>query len=267
MKKYLSIGEVSKIKEVSHTSLRYYDEIGVLIPAYTNPDNGYRYYAKGQMIILDFIILAVELGMPLKELEKYIKDDAIDIENFTYKAKEIINSSINKLQRNLYFFESTAKHIKENEKNLEKNKEYIREFNTRYFLTLPSNHSLNVEEFDLSAYWKQMTELYLIIKEHEIFADVDQGLYFYKENNTLKSMAYVDIKKCNKKKIGKASVIQVPKGEFLCAYYPDFNLDSTYTKFAEHEFFEKNNILIISDVLEKMLKKNTSPFELQVFMG
>ena len=37
MKEYLTIGEVSKMKGVGIKSLRYYDRLGILKPAYINP--------------------------------------------------------------------------------------------------------------------------------------------------------------------------------------------------------------------------------------
>ena len=36
MNQYLSIGKVSKMKNVSIKSLRYYDKIGILKPAFIN---------------------------------------------------------------------------------------------------------------------------------------------------------------------------------------------------------------------------------------
>lgn len=42
----LSIGEFSKICQVSAKTLRYYDEIGLLRPEEINPENGYRYYSR-----------------------------------------------------------------------------------------------------------------------------------------------------------------------------------------------------------------------------
>ena len=39
-----SIGEFSKIGSVSTKTLRYYDEIGLLRPAYVDEENRYRYY-------------------------------------------------------------------------------------------------------------------------------------------------------------------------------------------------------------------------------
>ncbi|SDC14023.1 DNA-binding transcriptional regulator, MerR family [Paenibacillus sp. UNCCL117] len=45
----LSIGEFSKICEVSTKTLRYYDEIGLIHPEEINPENGYRYYSIRQL--------------------------------------------------------------------------------------------------------------------------------------------------------------------------------------------------------------------------
>ena len=65
MKEYLTIGEVSKMKGVGIKSLRYYDRLGILKPAYINPDTGYRYYSIEQMLMLDMILLCLGLDIPL----------------------------------------------------------------------------------------------------------------------------------------------------------------------------------------------------------
>jgi hypothetical protein len=41
-----SIGEFSRLAQLSIRVLRHYDEIGLLVPAYTNGTNGYRYLAR-----------------------------------------------------------------------------------------------------------------------------------------------------------------------------------------------------------------------------
>ena len=71
MKGLLSIGKVSKLKNVSIKSLRYYDEIGILKPAFINTETGYRYYLANQLFIIDAISLCLELGIPLKDLDSY----------------------------------------------------------------------------------------------------------------------------------------------------------------------------------------------------
>ncbi len=45
----LSIGEFSKICKVSTKTLRYYAEIGLILPSEIDPKNGYRYYAIEQL--------------------------------------------------------------------------------------------------------------------------------------------------------------------------------------------------------------------------
>ena len=45
----LSIGEFSNICRVSTKTLRYYAEIGLLLPSEVNPENGYPYYAIEQL--------------------------------------------------------------------------------------------------------------------------------------------------------------------------------------------------------------------------
>lgn len=76
----LSIGEVARLKGISRKALRYYERIGILVPAHTDPNTGYRYYALNQMIVVDVIVTCVELGIPLKTLTRFIRaDGTLDI--------------------------------------------------------------------------------------------------------------------------------------------------------------------------------------------
>lgn len=52
---YMTIGEVARVKQVSIKALRYYEKIGILKPAYCDPDTGYRYYKNEQMLAVDMI--------------------------------------------------------------------------------------------------------------------------------------------------------------------------------------------------------------------
>ena len=44
MKNLFSIGELSKLQNLSRQTLIFYDKIGLFCPAYVDPENGYRYY-------------------------------------------------------------------------------------------------------------------------------------------------------------------------------------------------------------------------------
>lgn len=53
----LSIGALSKQTGVHIKSLRYYDSLGILRPAYVDPSSGYRYYNLQQIPVVGAIQL------------------------------------------------------------------------------------------------------------------------------------------------------------------------------------------------------------------
>ena len=69
--KWLSIGEFSKLSDVNIKSLRYYDSLGILKPAYVDPESRYRYYSFPQLQIVEAIKLCIGLNIPLEELIQY----------------------------------------------------------------------------------------------------------------------------------------------------------------------------------------------------
>lgn len=59
-----SIAEVARMSRVTSRTLRHYDDIGLLRPAYVG-SNGYRYYEREQLLRLQEILLMRELGLGL----------------------------------------------------------------------------------------------------------------------------------------------------------------------------------------------------------
>ena len=64
----LKIGDFSALAQVSIKTLRYYDEAGLLTPAWLDPENGYRYYAAGQIARLHRILALKDFGFSLRRL-------------------------------------------------------------------------------------------------------------------------------------------------------------------------------------------------------
>jgi len=65
----LSIKKFSDLSGIKQSTLRYYDEIG-LLPAVSRGDNNYRYYLPYQIIILNFINVLIDLGFPLATIKE-----------------------------------------------------------------------------------------------------------------------------------------------------------------------------------------------------
>ncbi len=69
------IGDFSKVCQVSIKSLRHWDEIGLLRPAYIDPFTAYRYYAIDQLEQVNRIVALRGLGLSLKETARLLAED------------------------------------------------------------------------------------------------------------------------------------------------------------------------------------------------
>ncbi len=108
MKGYLSIGKVAKLKGVSIKSLRYYDEIGILKPAFINEQTNYRYYKEEQLMIIDAITLCLELGIPLKEFEKYRDaSGTLQLSSLLFDGKQLAEKKIRAMSTRLEALQQT----------------------------------------------------------------------------------------------------------------------------------------------------------------
>jgi DNA-binding transcriptional MerR regulator/effector-binding domain-containing protein len=66
------IGEISKMYGLSVKTLRYYEEIGLLVPAYISKETKYRYYSWHQFETIRLIIYLRSLDLPIKEILQQI---------------------------------------------------------------------------------------------------------------------------------------------------------------------------------------------------
>ncbi|WP_042352107.1 MerR family transcriptional regulator [Bacillus massiliigorillae] len=99
MKNIFTIGEISKLHNISIKTLRYYDEIGLFKPIETNQTNGYRYYSTEQFEQLNIIKYLRALGLSLKEIKTQFEQGSL--ENFVHLLehhKERTDQKIKELQ-------------------------------------------------------------------------------------------------------------------------------------------------------------------------
>jgi DNA-binding transcriptional MerR regulator len=68
----LSIKAFSDFTGLSESTLRYYDQVGLLVPAFRG-ENRYRYYSPLQTITVDFIKVLFTVGVPLATIKEMNK--------------------------------------------------------------------------------------------------------------------------------------------------------------------------------------------------
>jgi predicted transcriptional regulator YdeE len=69
------IGDFSRLAQVSVKTLRYYDRLGLLKPAWIDRYSGYRYYTAGQLPRLNRILALKDLGFSLDQVKRLLQDD------------------------------------------------------------------------------------------------------------------------------------------------------------------------------------------------
>lgn len=153
----LSIGEVAHLKGVGVKALRYYERIGILRPAYVNPDTGYRYYALRQMNELDVIVSCVQLGVPLKELADYVSERGVmDISSLLERAYGLAKEKLRATQAILMELDGYRSEIAVQDALRTSAAPYERALGERTFLAMPWARTA----FDAKRYTKAMSELY-----------------------------------------------------------------------------------------------------------
>ena len=111
-KNLLTIGEMSKLSGASIHSLRYYERINVLIPAYTDPDTGYRYYSFDQTYLLEFIGFCIEMGIPLKDMKRFTQSgDVLDARAFLNEGKSIAIKKLGAIKQGLRFIKDIERQV------------------------------------------------------------------------------------------------------------------------------------------------------------
>ena len=83
------IGMFAAMNHITIKTLRYYEEQGLLVPAFVDEENGYRYYTMDQMSLLHQISALKEAGLTLEDI-KQVRAGVNATELLTAKKKEIL---------------------------------------------------------------------------------------------------------------------------------------------------------------------------------
>ena len=97
------IGMFAAMNRVTVKTLRFYEEQNLLIPAYINFENGYRFYELSQMQVLHKITALKQAGFTLEEIQKL--NNGCDENALLLKKKSELMSKIADLTKQLSIIE------------------------------------------------------------------------------------------------------------------------------------------------------------------
>jgi len=99
MKKYYTVGEISKMFGISKDTVRLYDKLGILSPVKSDA-NHYRYYTREDMIFFCHVCTLKKLGLPLKLIKKLLYENNLNTNlNYISVQEQAINDKITELIR------------------------------------------------------------------------------------------------------------------------------------------------------------------------
>lgn len=96
-----TIGEFSKMGNVSSRMLRHYDKMGLLCPIHIGEENGYRYYDSLQLPILSMIEHLKGYGFKLVEIKELLVLPPEELSKIIHVQTMILYQEMNQLRKTL----------------------------------------------------------------------------------------------------------------------------------------------------------------------
>lgn len=112
---YYSIGRLSELTGMNISTLRYYDQIGILVPEYRNKNTGYRYYSEEQMLKVQLIKNMKMLKFSIEDMKKVL-------------AKKDISFLMEKVEELQYELKVQLKAVNEIKQYLEEGRNLLMEY-------------------------------------------------------------------------------------------------------------------------------------------
>ncbi len=237
----ISIGEMSEICKVSKRTLRYYDVIGLIEPAYTNPDNGYRYYEPYQVGRVHLIKQMQELGISLDEIVSCVREKGteISIDDFYFCLKKRETGIAQELKQ----LRKQQSVIKKYTSQYEKTKEQITYIDTEVRIEYIPRRYLLCKHFtgklSQSMFGRTFAEIGSSLQNrnlmnYEIIPQI--GSYFSGRRNAEDCDNYIGFFQQEKVEAAPFQLQEAEEGYYACFCYQGryFNIDEQYQILCEY---------------------------------
>jgi DNA-binding transcriptional MerR regulator len=259
--KYFSIGEVARIKGVTKKALRFYEQIGLLLPFYVDPANHYRYYHINQMLQIDVIKAARSLDISPIDLIPFFKyQDTDGLIKLLQMHGEKIQNKISELQGVLTSIENIQNNIHDAKVSATLNDVYKKEVPERYIITLPFDKSATPEKIQ-----NDYSKLDILVDQINGIATFESGVLFeLYENEAIPNYIYTTIAK----PVSHPSCQLIAKGCYICVCYDKQNAiagqEDIMKYIMKHNLTPKGVVQV--ELLSNLFPSDDQKWELQILI-
>jgi DNA-binding transcriptional MerR regulator len=106
-----TVKQLAAMSGVSVRTLHFYDETGLLKPAYHGA-NGYRFYEEAQLLTLQQILFYRELGFELKQIERILGRADFEKVAALQSHREVLQENLARTQTLIETIDKTIQHLK-----------------------------------------------------------------------------------------------------------------------------------------------------------
>lgn len=211
-KNLLTIKEFSRITRVPPVSLRYYDSLGILKPAWVDPGTGYRYYSVFQREQVYAIQFCVESGIPLKRFAEYedIRASWIQYHDLFADGLDVLKTRVKKLQAMVDQYESIRSSFEHSER--------VHASREPAAFTLPGSWHivLPYDEEDYNDAWPRYFHQLLKILAETDLEGRNSGVLRIQKDDGWKQYFFVNVAGDPRKKVETNRLLYIPEGQWLC---------------------------------------------------
>ena len=106
-----TVKKLAATSGVSVRTLHFYDEVGLLKPAYVGA-NGYRFYEEAQLVKLQQILFYRELGFELKQIKRILRKGDFDTIAALESHRKALAKNLVRTRRLIQTIDKTIEHLK-----------------------------------------------------------------------------------------------------------------------------------------------------------
>ena len=245
MKKYYSIGEISKIYNISVDTLRHYEKINLLKPA-LKKESGYRYYSSEQIWKLNNIRNLRGLGLGLEDIKGFLETRSVN------STEKILDSQLQIIKKELEKFNRLKEELLIKKLNLEY-------FKNDVIFGIPQLKSISKrriikskgqikEDGDIDfkiklLSIKTLSENDFLFTENEFGGTLSRENFFQNKYDT-----YEEIFVINNEGTEEGDYIE--KGEYVSIFYKGYYSENYKYYIKAKEFIIENTLEVTGDIFE-----------------
>lgn len=257
--KFLTIGALAKTTGTKVKALRYYEKIGVLIPSYVDSDNGYRYYSRRHIYIVEAVRLCADLNIPLNEFKKFISEDESQIQTYA-----LIEQGILRANQKIAELQDTIKKLEDVQEDIEKSKQLISEINGREMILSEKDYWIMPFDGFMSTkeYYTTLSDIYDDVEAHGLsFAEkYQEGMLLLKKNQTLSTYVYIALEKAEKN-TAIQHIIRIPANRYICKITASQDIKESSNLFFSAADEPHDMLIFLNEIFTETFNLDSPLFE------